>query len=76
MPTILVHHQVNIVTLYRDESIPEHCQPGDIALKQEDDGWWTHFIGDDGVIETYDIPFDTYDKALHTAKAAAELSGE
>lgn len=76
MPLIIQHRQVNIVTLYRDESIVEHCRPGDIALKQEEDGWWTYFIGDNGEIDSYDEPFDSYDKALITAKVAAEASAE
>lgn len=76
MPTIITHRRINIVTLYRDEALAEHCQPGDIALKQEDDGWWTHFIGDDGEIESYDTPFENYNQALWSAKAAAEFAAE
>jgi hypothetical protein len=76
MPLIIQHRRVNIVTLYQDESIPEYCQPGDIALKQEHDGWWAHFIGENGEIDSYDAPFENYDKAMWTAKAAAEFSTE
>lgn len=76
MPLIIQHRRINIVTLYRDEDVSEHCQPGDIALKQEDDGWWTFFISEDGQIDSYDVPFDDYNKALWSAKAAAEFSAE
>jgi len=76
MPLIIQHRRVNIVTVYRNESIPEHCRPGDIALKQEEDGWWVHFIGENGEIDSYDAPFENYDKAMWTAKAAAEFSTE
>lgn len=76
MPLIIQHRRINIVTLYLDDAVAEHCQPGDIALKEEADGWWTLFVGEDGQIDSYDRPFDNYNQALWTAKAAAEFSAE
>lgn len=76
MPLIIQHRRINIITLYSDDDVSEHCRPGDIAIKQEDDGWWTLFIGEDGQIDRYDVPFDDYNKALWSAKAAAEFSAE
>ncbi len=76
MPLIIQHRGINIVTLYRDESIPEYCQPGDIALKQENDGWWAHFVGKNGEVDSYDAPFQNYDRAMWTAKVAAGLASE
>jgi hypothetical protein len=64
------------VTLAAGESIADHCSPGDIALVQDDADWWTHFVGEDGAVDSYDEPFPSYNKALWTAKAAAEFSGE
>ncbi|MES2535522.1 MAG: hypothetical protein V4632_06575 [Pseudomonadota bacterium] len=76
MATTIKHRKTNIVTLEAGETIEEQCGPGDIALVQDNEGWWTHFIGKDGVIDSYDAPFETYNKALWTAKAAAEFEGE
>jgi hypothetical protein len=76
MATIIKHRKINIVTLEPGETIAEQCGPGDIALVQDADGWWTHFIGKDGAIDSYDAPFATYNKALWTAKAAAEFEAE
>lgn len=74
MPTIVCHRRVNIVTLEPDEAIAEHCRPGDIALVRAADGWWTHFVGENGETDTYDQPFNSYNEALWSAKAAAEFS--
>jgi hypothetical protein len=74
MPTITVHRRINIVTLAPGESIAAHCAPDDIALIQDDGGWWVHFVGVEGASDTYDAPFESYNQALWTAKAAAEFS--
>jgi hypothetical protein len=76
MATIITHRNIRIVTLEPDDTITEHCGPGDIALEKKDDGWWNHFIGDNGEVDTYDAPFNTYNEALWAAKAAAEFAAE
>ena len=76
MPTVIKHRNIKIVTLAAGEAIAEHCSTGDIALVQDDAGWWTHFVGENGAIDSYDAPFGSYNKALWTAKAAAEFSAE
>jgi hypothetical protein len=73
MATIVKHRNVNIVTLEAGEAIEEHCNPGDIALEQADNGWWTRFVGANGEIDSYDTPFNTYNESLWAAKAAAEF---
>jgi hypothetical protein len=74
MPTSITHRRVKIVTLAPDESIASHCQQDDIALLQDGQKWWVHFVGENGSSETYDAPFESYEQALWTAKAAAEFS--
>lgn len=74
MPTTIIHRRVNIVTLGPGESIAAHCVEDDIALIQEGDGWWVHFVGEDGASDTYDAPFGSYNEAVWAAKAAAEFS--
>lgn len=76
MSTVIHHRGIKIVTLAHDESIVDHCRQGDIAIVREEAGWWTYFVGADGKTDGYDAPFDSYDKALWTAKAAAEFSAE
>ncbi len=76
MSTVITHRRINIVTLEHGESIAEHCRGGDIAIVQDETGWWTHFVGENGTYESYDAPFDSYNKALWAAKAAAEFSAE
>jgi hypothetical protein len=73
MPSIIRHRRTNIVTLENDESIEQHCHAGDIALMREGNGWWTYFVGESGAVDGYDEPFENYNKALWTAKAAAEF---
>lgn len=73
MATIVTHRKVNIVVLEADEPIAGHCKPGDIAITAAQDGWWTSFIGPDGEVESYDIPYPSYKEALWAAKAAAEF---
>jgi hypothetical protein len=80
MATVIKHRRINIVTLDAGEAILAHCGNGDIALVQDegedDGGWWVHFIGENGAIDGYDAPFPSYNKALWTAKAAAEFAAE
>lgn len=76
MPTVITHRRINIVTLGQGESIAEHCRTGDIAIVEDQAGWWTHFVGENGEFDSYDEPFDSYNKALWAAKAAAEFSSE
>ncbi|MBI1890534.1 MAG: hypothetical protein HYS18_07810 [Burkholderiales bacterium] len=76
MPHKIKHRKTTIVTLEAGELIAEHCRPGDIAIVRESDGWWTHFVGEDNEIESYDVAFETYGKALGAAKAAAEFDAE
>lgn len=76
MPTIIKHRKIRIVTLKPGETVPEQCRAGDIAIVQDGAGWWTDFVGEGGAVERYDAPFDSYDKALWAAKAAAEFSAE
>ncbi|HEX8613628.1 MAG TPA: hypothetical protein VF800_20310 [Telluria sp.] len=73
MASIVKHRKVNIVVLGQDEAIGEHCGPGDIAIRAAADGWWTSFIGEDGAVDSYDIPYPSYLEALWAAKAAAEF---
>jgi homoserine acetyltransferase len=73
MATVVKHRKVNIVVLEADEPIHAHCAPGDIAIVAAADGWWTHFIGSDGAIDSYDRPYQSYNEALWAAKAAAEF---
>jgi hypothetical protein len=70
----IIHRRTRIVTLAPGEHISEQCAQDDIALVPDDNGWWVHFVGDDGLSETYDAPFESYEKALWTAKAAAEFN--
>lgn len=76
MATSIQHRQTRIVSLEKGEQILEHCAPGDIAICERDDGWWTCFVGEDGEISDYDEPFPSYNKALWTAKAAAEFEDQ
>lgn len=76
MATRIRHHGVHIVTLQAGDSITALCGPGDIVLEQDGAGWWTRFVDDDGIVESYDAAFESYDKALWTAKAAAEFQAE
>lgn len=73
MPATIKHRNIRIVTLEAGETIEEQCRAGDIALVQTDEGWWTNFVGEDGEVEGYDAPFDSFNKALWAAKAAAEF---
>jgi hypothetical protein len=74
--TIIKHWNTNIATLDADEAIDNRFGAGDIVIQEKSGGWWTYFIGEDGAIDSYDEPFDSYRKALGAAKAAAEFSEE
>jgi hypothetical protein len=76
MATSIRHRQTKIVSLDKGEEILKHCVAGDIAICERDDGWWTCFVGEDGDISDYDAPFPSYNKALWTAKAAAEFEDQ
>ncbi|UGQ48402.1 hypothetical protein [Massilia endophytica] len=75
MATVLLHRGVRIVNLEGDEDFAEHCRVDDIAIRHEGDAWALYFIGEDGA-EGYDQPYPVYDRALWTAKAAAEFAAE
>lgn len=76
MAKVIIHRGIRIVTLEPNETVAQCCEDGDIALIEETDGWWTHFVGADGETDSYDSAFESYNKALWTAKAAAEFSAE
>ncbi|WP_295995391.1 hypothetical protein [Rugamonas sp.] len=76
MPTIVTHRKVRIVMLEGGESIAAHCRRGDIAIVADAAGWWIHFVGADGALDSYDEAFATRDAALWAAKAAAEYGLE
>ena len=76
MPAIINHHGVRIVTLEAGDSLFAICLPGDIVIEQDDAGWWTRFVDERGGVESYDEPFPKFEKALWTAKAAAEFQAE
>jgi hypothetical protein len=78
MASVIKHHGVRIVTLEPGDSVAAQGLPGDIVLEGTGRGWITHFIDEDGTVESYEDPFDSYNKALGSAKAAAEYqaSGE
>lgn len=73
MATVLKHRKVNIVTLEEGEVINAICAPGDIAITAAPEGWWTCFVAEDGTVDSYDIPYGSYNEALWAAKAAAEF---
>lgn len=73
MANVINHRRTRIVTLEKGEAILSHCQEGDIALVEDEHGWWTNFVGENHEVTGYDAPFESYNKALWTAKAAAEF---
>ena len=73
MATVVRHRKVNIVVLDAGEPIAAWCKPGDIAIVAAPDGWWNNFIGAHGEVDSYDIPYPSYNEALWAAKAAAEF---
>ncbi len=76
MATHITHRGIKIVTLEKNEKILEHCAIDDIALIEDDAGWWIFFVDEDDKIEGYEAPFESYEKAVWTAKAAAEFAME
>ncbi|MDY7575363.1 hypothetical protein [Actimicrobium sp. CCI2.3] len=76
MATLIVHHTIHILTLASGETITEQGKENDIVLQELADGWWVHFIGESGTVDSYDTPFSSYGSALGTAKAAAEFASE
>jgi hypothetical protein len=74
--TIIRHRGVRIVTLEPGEAIASAVNPGDIVLQEDAEGWWTRFVSETGEIDSYDAAFPSYNKALWTAKAAAEFQAE
>jgi hypothetical protein len=72
MATAIQHRKVNIVALDAGETIAACCQPGDIAIVAQADGWSLNFIDRDGAVHGYDRPYASYNEALWAAKAAAE----
>jgi hypothetical protein len=73
MVTVVQHRKVNIVVLDAAEPVAAHCAPGDSAIAAAADGWWVHFLGADGAVDSYDRPYPSYLEALWAAKAAAEF---
>ncbi|HEY8605638.1 MAG TPA: hypothetical protein VIM12_00830 [Noviherbaspirillum sp.] len=76
MATQTTHHGIRIFTLEEGERILDHCGNNDIAIVQDEDGWWTYFVGEDGEVEGYDEPFDSLRRAQGAARAAAEIMAE
>lgn len=74
--TTIVHRGIIIATLAAGQDVRAHCSAGQIAIRQEADGWWIYFIDSDGVIDGYDSAFASHEEALWTAKAAAEYNQE
>lgn len=74
MPNVIVHRRISIVTLDTGDAISSHCKADDIALVEDEQGWWVHFVEEDGTSTTYDVAFGSYNEALWAAKAAAEFS--
>lgn len=72
MPGLIKHRGVRIVTLEPGDTVAAHSRPGDIMIEQRAEGWFLHFISDDGTAESYEDPYDSHTKALWSAKAAAE----
>jgi hypothetical protein len=73
MASVIQHRKVNIVTLAPGEELLLHCQPRDIAISQNEAGWWLTFIAPDGQVDAYETPYPGYLQALWAAKAAAEF---
>jgi hypothetical protein len=76
MAKTLLYRGTRIIALAEHETIADFCRADDIAIVKDASGWWTCFIGENGIVDRYDIAFDSFEKALQTARAAAEYSGE
>ncbi len=73
MVMVVRHRKVNIVVLEDDEQLTEHCKAGDIAILNDQEGWWIKFVGEGGQVDCYGEPFASYNEALWSSKAAAEF---
>ncbi|CAN7401554.1 hypothetical protein LJR289_002429 [Pseudoduganella sp. LjRoot289] len=73
MANKITHRGVSIVTLADGEAMLEHCTSNSIAIRHDDQGWWTCFVGENGEVDNYDQPFPSRDQAIWAAKAAAEF---
>jgi hypothetical protein len=76
MAKVVKHRKIRIITLEEGETVEDHCNENDIALVNEETGWWIYFVGENGEISGYDEPFESSEKAMWTAKAAAEFASE
>ncbi|PLY40758.1 hypothetical protein CSZ94_19160 [Janthinobacterium sp. ROICE36] len=75
-PEHIIHRGITITTLASTQDVVAHCAPGQIAIREQADGWWLYFVDEDGKIEGYDSPFASHAEALWAAKAAAEFSAQ
>ncbi|MQA39206.1 hypothetical protein [Rugamonas aquatica] len=73
MATVVKHRKVKIVVLEQNEEIAGTCRQGDIAIINDQAGWWIKFVGEGGQIDCYGVPYPSYNEALWSAKAAAEF---
>jgi hypothetical protein len=76
MTTLIRHRGIRIITLDAGDDPSACCKPNDIAILPDAAGWWTCFIGEDGSVEKYDIPFSSHHAAMCSAKAAAEFDAQ
>ncbi|WEF34750.1 hypothetical protein [Pseudoduganella chitinolytica] len=74
MSTTILHRRTRIVTLDPGEEVAALCQPDDIAIRPDANGWSVWFVGDDGTLDGYDEPYPSQKEALWAAKAAAEYA--
>jgi hypothetical protein len=73
MASKITHCGVAIFTLAEGETVQENCAANCIAIRHDDAGWWTCFVGESGEIDCYDKPYPSRDQATWAAKAAAEF---
>jgi hypothetical protein len=73
MVTLVRHRKVNIVVLEQNETLAGNCSPGDIGIVSDSAGWWVRFVGENGQVDCYGVPYPSYNEALWAAKAAAEF---
>jgi hypothetical protein len=76
IPNLFVHRGITIFTLTAEQAVEAHCQPGQMAIREQVDGWWLYFMDHDGEVSGYDAPYASYKEASWAAKAAAEFSAE
>jgi hypothetical protein len=58
------HRGHEIVVLDEDETVPAQCDKGDVAVKKEKGGWRVVFVGEDGKLSSWGIPFNSADDAI------------